>query len=40
MRDVISDFQRHKMGQTRRKRKVIVGDTFRWPQQVVPYFLK
>uniref|UniRef100_A0A8R1XVB5 Metalloendopeptidase n=1 Tax=Onchocerca volvulus TaxID=6282 RepID=A0A8R1XVB5_ONCVO len=40
MRDVISDFQRHKMGQTRRKRKVIVGDTFRWPQQIVPYFLK
>ncbi|KAL3981598.1 Astacin (Peptidase M12A) family protein [Acanthocheilonema viteae] len=41
MRDIISDFQRNKLGKTRRnKRKVIVGDTFRWPHQTVPYFLK
>ncbi|MCP9266235.1 Metalloendopeptidase [Dirofilaria immitis] len=34
MRDVINDFQRHQMGKTgRNKRKVIVGDKFRWPQQ-------
>uniref|UniRef100_A0A915Q0M6 Metalloendopeptidase n=1 Tax=Setaria digitata TaxID=48799 RepID=A0A915Q0M6_9BILA len=41
MRDVISDFQRHNSGKVRRnKRKVILGDTFRWPRQTVPYFLK
>ncbi|VIO86037.1 Uncharacterized protein BM_BM8506 [Brugia malayi] len=41
MRDIISDFQRNKIGKIRRnKRKVIVGDTFRWPHHTVPYFLK
>uniref|UniRef100_A0A915AVD1 Zinc metalloproteinase n=1 Tax=Parascaris univalens TaxID=6257 RepID=A0A915AVD1_PARUN len=42
MRDVINDFQRRINGgrNVRSKRKAIVGKGFRWPNQVVPYFLK
>ncbi|VDK27633.1 unnamed protein product [Gongylonema pulchrum] len=41
MRKIISDFQQQRTRKTRRnKRKAIAGDSFRWPRQTVPYFLK
>ncbi|VDK17574.1 unnamed protein product [Anisakis simplex] len=42
MKDIMSDFQRRISNQDHQisKRKAIVGDGFRWPNQIVPYVLK